>query len=166
MYFVYPSPFLPVIDKQQINKTWQLYRKVLMYIFVASVSCHNMKFLAKWNQKAFYFLNHGRRNHKVHLLNFEMSVWETPSSFYCICYVLFLLSNELYHAWNTAFPTDFLTDLHALIALWVVSDCSLIAPWLLWSISDLVRWRLTALDKFEPDGQTDGRTLAFLELLS
>ena len=31
-------------------------------------------------------------------------------------------------------------------------DCSLIALWL---ISDLERWRLTALDKLVPDGQTD-----------
>ena len=49
-----------------------------------------------------------------------------------------------------------------LIALWVLSDWSLIAPWVLWLISDLVRWSLTALDKFE----TNGRTSEFLELLS
>ena len=50
--------------------------------------------------------------------------------------------------------------------LWILSECSLIALRLLWLLSDLERWRLTALDNFVPQGRTDGWTLALLELLS
>ena len=64
---------LPVIDKQHINKTWQLCWKILLnFIFVAFVSCHNMKFFDIWNEKAFYSLFHGQRNHKIHLMNVEI----------------------------------------------------------------------------------------------
>ena len=38
-----------------------------------------------------------------------------------------------------------------ILMLWVLSDCSIA----LWLLSDLERWRLTAPDKFEPNGRTD-----------
>ena len=50
----------------------------------------------------------------------------------------------------------------SLSVLWVL-DCSSIVCWVL---SDLERWSMTALDKFVPHRQTDGRTLWLLELLS
>ena len=52
----------------------------------------------------------------------------------------------------------------ALSALWVLSECSLIAHWLLtfsWLIAwrfEPEWWRLTALDNFVTDRQTDGQT--------
>ena len=49
-----------------------------------------------------------------------------------------------------------------LSALWVPSECSLGALWVLdysliapWVLSDLERWRLTALAKLETNGRTD-----------
>ena len=45
-----------------------------------------------------------------------------------------------------------------LTALSMLADCSLNALIALRLLSDLERWRLTALDKLEPDGRTDART--------
>ena len=66
---------------------------------------------------------------------------------------------------------EVLTDC-SLSALWVLSECTLSAHWVLtyaWLIAlrfEPEWWRLTALDKLEPDKWTNGRTSAFLELLS
>ena len=61
---------------------------------------------------------------------------------------------------------------YSLSALWVLSECSLSAYWLMtytWLIAwsfEPEWWRLTALDKPTPDGQTDRQTKWLLELLS
>ena len=60
-----------------------------------------------------------------------------------------------------------------ILMLWVLFKCSLSA-WLLfdhslialWSLSDLERWRLTALDRFVLHGQTDGASESNQEIKS
>ena len=43
-----------------------------------------------------------------------------------------------------------------IVMLWLLSECSLSALWVLWLLSDLDRrWRLTALDNFSLDRQTE-----------
>ena len=60
----------------------------------------------------------------------------------------------------------------SLSALWLLSECSLSAhllrtySWVIAWRFEPEWWRLTALDKFEPNIRTNERRLAFLELLS